>query len=123
MGQEVAIIRLRRIIPCMHTVIETPLFSKLWPLYWHEEERGDFAAYLAHNPFAGDVIPGAEGLRKIRWARSRSGKSAGVRVIYYNQLSAGRVILLVMYAKSDRDNLPASTLLEIKHAFDRTTPH
>lgn len=31
----------------MLTIIESPLFSKLWPDYWSEEERGEFVAYLA----------------------------------------------------------------------------
>jgi hypothetical protein len=40
----------------MFTVIETPLFAKLWPDYWTEDERTDFAAFLAANPEEGDVI-------------------------------------------------------------------
>jgi hypothetical protein len=49
----------------MLTVIETPLFEKQWPLYWTEDERGRFAAYVAEYPRAGDVIPDSGGLRKI----------------------------------------------------------
>jgi hypothetical protein len=58
----------------MLTVIESPLFTKLWPDYWSEDERGEFAAYVANNPEAGDVIPGSGGCRKIRWRRTGSGK-------------------------------------------------
>ncbi len=39
----------------MLTIIESSLFSKLWPDYWSEDERGDFAAYLATYPEAGDL--------------------------------------------------------------------
>ena len=102
----------------MHTVIETPLFSKLWPRYWLEEERGAFAAFLADNPEAGDVIQGSGGLRKVRWSRSGSGKSSGVRVIYFTRTAAGEIVLLVLYAKSERDSMTAKQLLEIKHALD-----
>lgn len=105
----------------MYTVIETPLFSKLWPRYWHEDERGAFAAFLARNPEAGDVIPGTDGLRKVRWSRAGSGKSAGVRVIYYTQFAKGNLVLLVLYAKSERGNLSAKQLLEIKHAIQHAT--
>ncbi|MDX5936386.1 hypothetical protein SIL73_17155 [Acidithiobacillus thiooxidans] len=28
-------------------MIETPLFTSLWPDYWTEEERGQFCAWLA----------------------------------------------------------------------------
>jgi mRNA-degrading endonuclease RelE of RelBE toxin-antitoxin system len=102
----------------MYTIIETPLFSKLWPYYWREEERGEFAAFLAENPSAGDVIPGADGLRKVRWGRAGSGKSGGVRVIYFTRNAAEEIVLLMMYAKAERDSMTAKQLLEIKHALD-----
>ena len=41
----------------MFTVVETPLFQKQWPVYWTEEERGEFAAFLAGNPEAGTEPP------------------------------------------------------------------
>lgn len=41
----------------MLTVVETMLFQKQWPLYWTEEEKGAFAAYIADHPTAGDVVP------------------------------------------------------------------
>lgn len=107
----------------MFTVIESPLFSKIWPNYWHEEERAAFAAFLSSHPEAGAVVPGAEGLRKVRWGRDASGKSSGVRVIYFARQDAGQLILLTMYAKSKLGNLPAHTLLEIKHALDDAAPH
>jgi hypothetical protein len=105
----------------MFTIIETPLFSKLWPRYWHEEERGAFAAFLSAHPLTGDVIPGAEGLRKVRWSRAASGKSSGVRVIYYTKVAEGELVLLMLYAKSERGNLSAKQLLEIRHAIEQNS--
>ena len=102
----------------MHTIIETPYFSKLWPRYWYEEERAEFAAFLARNPKAGDVITGTGGLRKIRWSRAGSGKSSGVRVIYFNLFASGEIVLIVMYAKSERGNLSAKQLLEIRNVIE-----
>lgn len=32
------------------TVVESPIFQKLWPLYWSEEERAEFASHVAANP-------------------------------------------------------------------------
>ena len=101
----------------MFTVIETPIFSKLCLDYWTEDERGAFAAWIAANPESGDVIPGSGGCRKVRWSRSGSGKRGGVRVIHYNQLADGRIYLLLIYAKSAKDNVPASVLLKIKEAL------
>ncbi len=105
----------------MFTVIETPIFSKLCLDYWTEDERGAFAAWIAANPESGDVIPGSGGCRKVRWSRAGSGKRGGVRVIHYNQLADGRIYLLLIYAKSAKDNVPANVLLKIKetlHAHD-----
>jgi hypothetical protein len=102
----------------MLTVIETPLFQRQWPLYWTEDERGTFAAYLAEHPDAGDVVSGSGGLRKVRWKRAGSGKSGGVRVIYFTRLSEGEIVLLTLYAKAKMDNLTGPQLKEIRHALE-----
>ena len=102
----------------MLTVIETPLFQKLWPRYWTEEERGEFAAYLAAHPNDGAAVPGSGGVRKVRWARPGVGKSSGVRVIYFNRNEQGEIYLLTIYAKSETANLSAAILREIRNALE-----
>ena len=79
----------------MLTVVETPLFSKLVSDYWSEDERAEFASYVAVNPDVGDVVPGSGGVRKVRWSRQGSGKRGGVRVIYFNKRADGEVWLLL----------------------------
>ncbi|OFZ98470.1 MAG: transcriptional regulator [Betaproteobacteria bacterium RIFCSPLOWO2_02_FULL_62_17] len=101
----------------MFTIVETPAFGRLCGDYWTEDERGAFAAWIAANPEAGDVIPGSGGCRKVRWFRAGSGKRGGVRVIHYNQLADGRIYLLLIYAKSAQDNVSANVLLKIKEAL------
>jgi len=64
-----------------------------------------FIDWIASNPLAGDVIPGANGARKIRWGRGGSGKSGGVRVIYFNLTEQEVVLLVAAYAKADRANM------------------
>jgi hypothetical protein len=103
------------------TIIESPLFTKLWPEYWTEEERAEFAVFIAGTPEAGDVIPGSGGCRKIRWSRRGTGKRAGVRVIYTARLARGAVVLLVMYAKSARENIPANVLRKIAEEMGDAT--
>ena len=103
----------------MFTVIESPLFQKLWPLYWSEDERGDFAAYIALEPIAGTVIRESGGLRKVRWARPGSGKSGGVRIIYFTRNEEGEVVLLTMYAKGNTGNIPTAKLKEIRRALEK----
>ena len=68
----------------MHTVIETPDFQKQAAKVWTQDESHAFIDWIAHNPLAGDVVPGADGARKVRWAVSGKGKRSGARVIYYN---------------------------------------
>lgn len=105
----------------MLTVIESPLFTKIWPDYWTEDERGEFAAYLAGSPEAGDVVPGSGGCRKIRWSRSGMGKRGGVRVIYTVRLVAGSLVLLVIYAKSAKESIPAKELKKIAEEMGHAT--
>jgi hypothetical protein len=70
-----------------------------------EEERGEFAAFIAERPEAGDVVSGSGGTRKVRWSRAGTGKSGGVRVIYYLRTAQEDLVLLTLYAKSKTDNL------------------
>lgn len=89
----------------MYTVIETPTFQKQVAKVWNEAERHDFIAWIAANAEAGDVIPGADGARKVRWSVQGKGKRGGARVIYFN-LSADEIVLLVaVYAKADKGNM------------------
>jgi hypothetical protein len=97
----------------MFTIIETPLFSRLWPDYWTEDERLEFAASLAAHPSSGDVIPQSGGCRKLRWSRPGTGKRGGVRVIYFNKLADGSIVLLLIYAKSAQDNIATDVLRRI----------
>ena len=110
--------RLRRIVNPMLTVVETLLFQKQWPLYWTEEERGEFAAYIAESPDAGAVVPESGGIRKVRWRWAGTGKSGGVRVIYFTRTAEQEVVLLLLYAKAKTDNITGAKLKEIRHALE-----
>jgi hypothetical protein len=102
----------------MLTVIETPIFQSYAASLWSQFEREEFIDWIACNPDGGDVIPGAGGLRKVRWARAGMGKRGGVRVIYFNRTLQGEVVLIVVYAKAKFDNLPTEVLLQWKQEFD-----
>jgi len=109
----VDIIRDTRIIQGMRTVIETPTFQKQADKIWLEDERLEFVAWIAADPQAGEVVPGADGARKVRWSRPGTGKSGGARVIYFNLTEEQIVLLVAVYAKSDKSNMTSS---EIKKA-------
>ena len=69
--------------------------------------------FIAARPDAGDLVPGSGGCRQVRWSRPGMGKSGGVRVVHTTRLSAGELVLLVIYAKSARENIPAHVLRQI----------
>ena len=94
----------------MYTVKETTLFQRKARDILSEDERTEFINWIATHPLVGDVIPGAGPLRKVRWSRDGMGKRGGSRVVYFNQLDEGLVILLIVYAKSVDDNLSAAFL-------------
>ena len=100
------------------TVIETPIFQRDAARIWSSEERDEFVGWIAENPEAGDVIPGAHGLRKVRWTRAGMGKRGGARVVYWLRLSAGEVVLLTVYGKSTQANLSAAFLRALAKQFE-----
>ena len=103
----------------MYTVYETAIFIKSALDIWSEDERLEFIQWIATNPEMGDVIPGTSGLRKVRWARSGTGKRGGTRIIYFNRLTEGEISLLIAYSKSKFDNLSAEFLLKLKNEVSK----
>lgn len=89
----------------MFTVIETPTFQKQVADVWTEADRLDFISWIASSPEAGDVIPGADGARKVRWAVPGKGKRGGARVIYFNLSDDEIVLLVAVYTKAERSNI------------------
>ena len=98
----------------MFTVKETEYFTRISDGVWQDGERVEFIDWISVNPMAGDVIPGTAGLRKVRWQRAGMGKRGGARVIYFNRLDAGLVVLLMVYTKTKFDNLRPEFLTYLK---------
>ena len=72
------------------------------------------AAYLSDRPEAGDVIPGAAGARKLRWAAKGKGKRGGARIIYLYVVIAARIYLLHCYAKNMKTDLTEDEKKELR---------
>ena len=102
----------------MLTVVESSLFQKQWPLYWDEDERAEFAVHISANPNVGAVIKGSGGVRKVRWARSGTGKSGGLRIIYLVRNECGEVHLLTLFSKGSQENIPLTVIKEIRRVLD-----
>ena len=97
----------------MKTVVETPTFQKLASKIWSEDERLAFIDWIAANPTAGDVIPSAQGARKVRWSIAGTGKSGGVRVIYFNVTEDEIVLLVTRYAKKVKANITTKEINQV----------
>jgi hypothetical protein len=57
------------------------------------------------------------GVRKVRWAPVGSGKSGGIRAIYYWKKSDHEIWMLTLYSKSERASIPGHTLKQIAEAI------
>jgi hypothetical protein len=75
---------------------------------------------LATNPEEGDLIPGADGIRKLRWRDSRRGKGkrGGLRIIYYCFLSDGEIWLLTLYGKDEASDLTKDEKAQLRRVLD-----
>ena len=62
----------------MHTVAETPTFTRQASKLFTDDEKRELIDLLATDPLAGDVIPGTGGVRKLRFAAVGTGKRGAV---------------------------------------------
>jgi len=90
--------------------METPYFTRRIVRIMPDDTYRAMQAALADRPDAGALIPGAGGLRKLRWRTPGKGKRGGVRVIYYWFVAESRIFLLQVYGKSEREDLSRDEL-------------
>lgn len=91
----------------MMTYIEHPTFTRQVNDLMTDEEYAEAQNELAENPEKGDLIKGLGGLRKVRVAVGKRGKSGGVRFIYLLLLRHESVFLFYAYSKGDIEDLSA----------------
>jgi hypothetical protein len=92
----------------MLTVVELPLFTKQTDELFTETEKLELISYLSWNPLVGVVIPGTNGVRKLRYASSGRGKRGGARVIYYYLNENIPLYALLAYPKNVKTDLSAA---------------
>jgi mRNA-degrading endonuclease RelE of RelBE toxin-antitoxin system len=103
----------------MYTVVETLDFQAMAIKVWDVDTHLAFVDFIAANPEAGEVIPEGQGARKVRWKVAGRGKRGGSRVIYFNQLEDGQIVLLAVYAKSEKDDLPRKKVRKLKNEAEK----
>ena len=89
----------------MITVAQTPPYTRKADKLLSSAEKDELISYLSANPKSGALITGTGGVRKLRWSRDSSGKSGGVRIIYYYHNDAMPLYLLALFAKNEKDNI------------------
>jgi mRNA-degrading endonuclease RelE of RelBE toxin-antitoxin system len=85
--------------------IETPVFTKLVEDLLPHDSYVNLQHTLLLRPDTGMIIPGSGGLRKIRWGLDQKGKRGGLRMIYYWDKPNERIYMLIVYRKSEREDL------------------
>jgi len=86
-------------------IVETSVFTRRVLNLLTAEEYRQLQLVLVEYPDSGKVIAGSGGLRKIRWSMAGSGKRGGVRVIYYWAVRRNILLMLMIYAKNEMDDL------------------
>ncbi len=95
-------------------IIETSIFTRQVRDLLSEDEYRELQGALINRPDAGPIIRGSGGLRKVRWATRGRGKRGGVRVIYYWAVSSDQLLLLLIYGKSERDDLTSDQVKTLR---------
>jgi hypothetical protein len=103
-------------------IIETSIFTRRVQALIDDENYRRLQTILITRPDAGDLIPGGGGLRKIRWSAQGRGKRGGVRVIYYWAVQYDRILMLLIYAKSEQDNLTLEQLKVLRRIIEEEYP-
>lgn len=103
-------------------IIETSIFTNQVQALLSLEEYRKLQMALMIRPDLGTVIPGSGGLRKVRWSLSGRGKRGGVRTIYYWAVASDQILMLLMYAKNERDDLTPTQLKVLRKMVEEEYP-
>ena len=95
-----------------HRFLKTALFKKYAGKLKAWRDIDELKRTLDVSPDSGDVIPGGDGLRKIRMPLASQNKGAlgGARVIYYLILDQTTILFLDLFAKNEKEDLTKDEL-------------
>jgi len=86
--------------------INTDEFDKCWDKSsLNDDDLKELQSFLMKNPFAGDLIEGTGGLRKLRWALPHTGKSGGIRLLYIDFTKQEITMLVTCYGKNIKETI------------------
>lgn len=96
---------------------ETSIFTTQVVSLLTDESYRELQNQIVANPEAGDLIPGSQGLRKIRWKVEGGGKRGGMRVIYY-LVTRVEVFMIFAYRKNEQENLTPEQTRRLRQLVD-----
>ena len=99
--------------------IETSIFTRQVTALLTDDEYSQLQVALFAHPDMGAIIPRSGGLRKVRWSMSGRGKRGGVRAIYYWIVAEDQILMLFMYAKSEKDDLTSQQLKILREIVEK----
>ena len=99
-------------------IVETSVFTRQVQKLLTDDEYQQLQLVLVERPDLGAIIGGSGGLRKVRWSRSGHGKRGGVRAIYYWAVEQDRLLMLLIYAKAEQDDLSHEQLQILKKIIE-----
>ena len=99
----------------MHTVIQTSTFlADCRNAGLSEDDVSEIVGAISSEPLAGDLMPGAGGARKRRFAGRGKGKSGGYRTVSYFAGDDVPVLLLALIDKGERANISQAERRELR---------
>lgn len=97
------------------TFVELPFFQKKWKLMGlDDKDLKRLQEEIIADPKVGAVMQGTGGIRKMRFAFEKRGKSGSVRVIYVDFEVYEKIFLITAYPKNEKENLTQTERNELK---------
>ena len=103
-------------------IIETSVFTRQIRTLLTDDNYMRLQAHLVMQPDAGKIIPNSGGLRKVRWTAKGRGKRSGVRIIYYWAVQHDHIMMLLIYAKNQQDELSSDQLKVLRRIIEEEYP-
>jgi mRNA-degrading endonuclease RelE of RelBE toxin-antitoxin system len=103
-------------------IVETSVFTRQVLHLLTDDAYRQLQTVIANRPTTGDLIVSSGGLRKMRWGLHERGKRGGVRVIYYWAVKQDRLLMLLIYAKNERDDLSRDQVRMLRRIVEDEYP-
>ncbi len=95
-------------------------FDEQWrELGLTDDNLKELQSILLKNPKIGAVIQGTGRLRKMRYGYGNRGKSHSARVCYVDFEINGVIVLVMVFAKNEMENLTAAERNSLKQLIER----